>query len=152
MSDNVFATPKVTPIQDGSRIQMSESIDQLAAALAIASGQFEHVGKNAVNPHFKSRYADLAALVEATRPALSKNGLALIQSPMFQGGRIVVLSRLVHKSGQWIETEVSLKAAQDTPQAIGSTITYGRRYGLAAILGVCADEDDDGNAGSGGRK
>jgi hypothetical protein len=136
------------PLPDSACMSMSDSIDQLAGALAAAQGTFAPVGKNSVNPHFKSRYADLASLIEATRPALHAAGLALVQSPSLQGGRVIVTSRLIHKSGQWIENSVSLKAAQDTPQAMGSTITYGRRYGLSALLNICADEDDDGNAGS----
>ncbi len=131
-----------------SRIQASEQINELSAALAAAQGAYKTAGKNALNPHFKSKYADLASLIEATREALSVNGLCFIQSPLAGEGRVIIATRLMHKSGQWIENEVSLKPAVDTPQAIGSAITYGRRYGLSAILGICADEDDDGNAAS----
>ncbi len=152
-SESIVFTPKA--ILDGQRMVMSELTDSLAAALAKAQGMFLPVGKNSVNPHFKSKYADLASIIEATRGALSMNGLALVQGPVFINGRVVVVTRLLHSSGQWLESEVSLKAAQDTPQAIGSAITYGRRYGLSAILNIHADEDDDGNAGSsthGGKK
>jgi hypothetical protein len=138
--------PVVPTLPDTSGITSSENIAELATALAVAQGEFKPVGKNAVNPHFKSKYADLASIVDASREALSRNGLALIQAPAFVDGRVVVISRIIHKSGQWIESRISMKAGQDTPQAIGSVITYGRRYGLSAILGICADDDDDANA------
>ena len=131
-----------------SGFNSSSKLDLLAGALAAAQSQFETVGKNSVNPHFKSKYADLASLINATAKGLAVNGLVVIQNPIQHGNRVNVISRLLHKSGQWIENSVSLKPATDTPQAVGSTITYGRRYGLAALLGICADEDDDGNAGS----
>lgn len=131
------------------RITSSQETDQIAQALAVAQGAYKPAVKNAVNPHFKNRYADLSSLIEATREALVANGLSYTQGPMFDQGRMIMVSRLMHKSGQWLENEVSLKLTQDTPQAAGSVITYGRRYGLSTLLGICGEEDDDGNASQG---
>lgn len=126
-------------------MKTSEAINEISAALALAQKDYRPVVKNKVNPHFKNYYADLSSIIDATREALSKNGLTLPQSPLFHEGRLVVISRLLHKSGQWIETELSLKPQGDTPQALGSAITYGRRYSAEALLGVSAEDDDDGN-------
>lgn len=124
-------------------MKTSESIDQLAAALATAQGEFDPVKKNKINPHFKNHYADLSSIFEATRPALSKHGIAFTQAPYIYEGRATILTKLLHKSGQWIETELSLKLTQDTPQGAGSTITYAKRYSASSILGVDAEDDDD---------
>lgn len=125
-------------------MRSSESIDKLAEALSAAQAEFASVQLNKSNPHFKSKYADLSAIREATKDPLSKHGIALLQSPSWVDGRVSITTKLLHKSGQWIEGELSIKPERgDTPQAIGSAITYGRRYGLSAMLGIVADEDDD---------
>lgn len=129
-------------------MKTSDEIDKISEAFAIAQGEFKPIEKNKENPHFKSKFADLSSILLATREALSKNGLSITQSPTFQDNRINVISRLLHKSGQWVETNLSIKPIQDTAQAIGSAVTYGRRYGISALLGVCADDDDDGNEAS----
>lgn len=126
----------------------TQSIDQLAAALALAQGEMGVALKDATNPHFKSKYADLASVLDACRPALSKHGLAVLQLPEVGDGRLVVTTVLVHKSGQQIRTSLGTKLAQDTPQAIGSAITYLRRYSLMAVVGIAPD-DDDGEAAHG---
>lgn len=126
----------------------SLEIDKISEALATAQGEFKPVEKNKTNPHFKNTYADLSSVIEATRDALHKNGLFITQSPEFKDGRIEVVTRVLHKSGQWLESTVSLKPTQDNPQQIGSAITYARRYGRAAILDLAADEDDDANEAS----
>lgn len=125
----------------------SENIDQLAAALAIAQGEFSEAVKEGKSHHGK--HATLTSVWEAARKPLSANGLAVLQAPYVQEGRVNIITLLVHKSGQWIETELSIKPARDDAQQIGSAITYGRRYALAPILGIVNDEDDDGNAASG---
>lgn len=130
-------------------MKTSENIDQLATALTAAQGEIVPAPKDATNPHFKSRYADLSSIWSACRSALSKHGLAVIQTPSVQDGRVRITTRLIHKSGQWIESELDLKLIQDTPQAVGSAITYGRRYSLSAMVGVVSDDDDDGNVASG---
>ena len=130
-------------------IRRSDSIAQLAAALAAAQGQMAGAAKDSVNPHFQSRYADLASVWDACREALSKNGLAVMQPVSTDGHqRVTVTTILAHKSGEWVERDLILTAQQATPQAVGSAITYGRRYGLGAMVGV-APEDDDAEAAEG---
>ncbi len=131
-------------------MRTSSELDKISDALALAQASFDVVEKNKVNPYFNSKFADLSSVIAATRPALAANGLCFSQSPYYTDNRVIVISRLIHKSGQWLENEVSLKPLADNPQAIGSTITYGRRYGLSSLLGVCADDDDDGNEASKG--
>lgn len=126
----------------------SESIAQLAAALSLAQGEMKGAAKDSENPHFKSMYADLASIWDACRDPLAKNGLAVIQLPSADGSRVTVTTILAHKSGEWIASELTLKAAGDTAQPICGTITYGRRYGLAAVVGIAPD-DDDGEAAEG---
>lgn len=127
------------------KIEMSLAINELAAALAKAQGEMGHAVKDATNPHFKSNYADLASVWDACRAAFSKNGLSVTQPTTNAPEGVTVVTLLMHASGQWIKSELTLPVAQRTAQAYGSAITYGRRYGLAAAAGVAAD-DDDGNA------
>ena len=125
----------------------TESIAALATALAKAQGQIAPASKDAENPFYKSHYADLASIWEACRGPLSANGLAVIQSPIDAGaGRVGLLTRLVHSSGEWISSEVTVRLAKDDAQGLGSALTYLRRYCLAAFIGVTATEDDDANA------
>jgi len=126
----------------------SEQINELAAALAKAQMGFATIGFNKINPHFKRGYADLTAIINATRPALAANGLAVAQFPAAEGAVVTVETVLTHASGQWIGGCTSLTASKADAQGIGAAITYAKRYGLAAILNVAADEDDDGNAAS----
>ena len=125
----------------------SEQINEIAAAIAKAQGQIKGASKDANNPFFKSKYADLASVWDACRAALSANGLAVIQSPSAEGTRVSVDTLLTHSSGQWMAGTVSVTAKEDTPQAIGSAITYLRRYALQSFVGV-SPEDDDANAAS----
>ena len=126
----------------------SEALDQIAPALVKAQQAIPTVRKDAANPHFRNRYASLDAITEAAVPALTAQGITLLQG----GGQvqddagIEVVTRLLHTSGQWIESGIRLPLAKSDPQGAGSAITYGRRYGLAAILGIVADEDDDAEA------
>jgi len=125
----------------------SEQINEIAAAIAKAQGQIKGASKDANNPFFKSKYADLSSVWDACRLSLSANGLAVIQSPSAIGTSVSVDTLLTHSSGQWIAGTVSVTAKEDTPQAIGSAITYLRRYALQSFVGV-APEDDDGNLAS----
>lgn len=125
----------------------SEAINELAAALAIAQGQVKGAVKDAVNPHFRSKYSDLSSIWDACREALTKNGLSVVQSPGSDKDRVFVTTRLIHKSGQWLEGTVGAPLAQPSAQATGSVITYLRRYSLAAMVGVVS-EDDDAETGS----
>jgi hypothetical protein len=124
----------------------STLINELAAALAKAQGEFSAAPKLSKNPHYKSNYADLAAVWSVIRKPLSENGLSVVQGAgTTEKGEIAISTRLVHTSGQWIESVLTLNPSKDDPQGRGSAITYGRRYGLAAMVGVVADEDDDAN-------
>jgi len=125
----------------------SELLDKLVPALIKAIGKMEAAHKDSTNPAFKSKYADLSSIMEAAKPALEENGIAVLQPPTADGEGICVATILLHNSGQWIASKLTLMPKDSSPQATGSAITYGRRYGLAGILGMTA-EDDDGNAAS----
>lgn len=125
-------------------MKTSDALDQLATALAKAQSEMKNAKLNAVNPHFKNKYANLAEIRDAVTPALTKYGIAVVQGTDTDGNNIVVFTRLIHASGQWIESRFPIP--YDKPQTMGSGITYGRRYTLAAVTNIAADEDDDGNA------
>lgn len=127
---------------------MSDNMDNLATALAKAQGEMQNAQLNKVNPHFKSKYADLAAIRDATIPALSKNGLSIVQYTRLQDGALILRTRLLHVSGEFLESEYPLPMAVDKPQQMGSAYTYGKRYSWAAMCGISADDDDDGNEGN----
>lgn len=130
-------------------MERSESITALATALAKAQADMRAAAKDSVNPHFRSKYADLTAIWEACRGPLSKNGLSVAQLPEDAGdGRIGLTSILMHSSGEWLAGRFSVAIDRPTAQSVGSALTYLRRYGLAALVGVVADEDDDGNGAS----
>ena len=127
----------------------SESIAGLAAALAKAQGAMKGAIKDSANPFFKSKYADLASVVEAIRAAFSANGLSYIQTvEPSEKDEVRVETTLLHASGEWISCGVlSLPVSKVDAQGYGSALTYARRYSLSAAVGV-APEDDDGNAAS----
>ena len=127
---------------------MSEKIDQIAEALIAVQSEMGTVTKENENPYFKSKYADLAAVHRLCMPILTKNGLCVSQvcAPSEKGVKIVTL--LLHKSGQYLGSELEMIPTKMDPQGIGSAITYARRYALMAIIGLVAEEDDDGNAAS----
>ena len=127
----------------------SESVAGLAAALAKAQGQMKGAIKDSANPFFKSKYADLASVVEAIRVAFSANGLSYIQTvEPSEKDEVRVETTLLHASGEWISCGVlSLPVSKVDAQGYGSALTYARRYSLSAAVGV-APEDDDGNAAS----
>lgn len=127
----------------------SEQINELAAALAKAQGEMQGASKDSANPFFKSKYADFASVRAACLPALTKHGIAVVQSPeIVNEVNVTVETRLIHSSGQWIAGTVQCAAKDNSPQAIGSAITYLRRYALQSFAGVAA-EDDDGEAAQG---
>lgn len=123
----------------------SEQINELGSALAKAQGQIEGAKKDSENPFFKSKYADLASVWEACRKQLSDNGLSITQCPEESDNGIAVETMIIHSSGQWIKSRYTMPVSKLDAQAVGSAITYARRYALAAIVGI-APEDDDGNA------
>lgn len=122
----------------------SDQLDKLAEALSKAQGAICGATKDSVNPFFKSHYADLASVMDACRVPLSANGLAIIQAARSASNGVCVETLLIHASGQWINETLHIPCSKPDAQGIGSAITYARRYGLAAMVGVCP-EDDDGN-------
>jgi len=136
-------------------MEQSESIAELASALAIAQGAMMNAPRTQVNPAFKSSYADLASVWDACRKPLSDNGLAVVQTTEgMVDGNITIITELLHGSDQWIRGRLTVPVrgrpvaqgrAEPDAQAIGSAITYARRYALAAMVGI-APEDDDGEA------
>ena len=126
----------------------SESIQNLAAALAKAQADFPAVPFNAVNPFLKNRYADLGAVIETARPVLAKNGLSFTQMVNSEAEYIGVTTVLMHSSGEYLASNVLLPLSEERgksqAQVAGSVVTYLRRYALASILGLYADEDSDG--------
>jgi hypothetical protein len=132
-------------------LQRSETIGELAKALAAANGHIKNPNLDAVNPHFKSRYASLGAIINAVRAPLAAQGISAVQTVSNDGGSVGVTTTLLHSSGEWMaETIWSALPDRATVQQLGSSITYLRRYSLAAITGIVGEEDDDGNAGSTG--
>lgn len=128
--------------------EQSADINELATALAKAQGKITGALKDSANPFFKSKYADLASVWDACRAALSENGLAVVQQTESDEQGVLVITTLAHSSGQWMRSTLRLLPKDSSPQGMGSAITYGRRYALAAVVGV-AQVDDDGNAASG---
>lgn len=127
-------------------MQTSTETSDLFAALAKAQGEMQNANLNKINPHFRSKYADLAAIRDATIPALAKHGLSILQGAESHDGGWVLVTRLTHASGQWIETAYPLAHLPNDPQKQGSAMTYAKRYAWSALCGIAADEDDDGNA------
>jgi hypothetical protein len=126
----------------------SPQINELAAALAKAQGEMRGAAKDSTNPHFHSQYADLASVWDACRGPLSRNGLSVVQcAGKIDGNNLLMTTILLHSSGQSITSELSLPVSKLDAQGVGSAITYARRYSLAAMVGIAAD-DDDGNAAS----
>lgn len=127
---------------------LAPTYGKLAEALAAAQGELKPAAKDSANPFFKSKYADLSSVWEAIRAALAKNGLAVVQKLDVQGDKLqtVLVTMLLHKSGEFIASTYPVKPIKDDPQGLGSAITYARRYALSAMVGVVADEDDDGEA------
>jgi hypothetical protein len=125
-------------------MKMSETIDQLAAALSIAQGQIEDATKSSKNDFYKSKYADLASVRAAVRQPFADNGLSVVQFPRTVPGGVEVETMLLHSSGEFM-AETLFMPVKHEPHPIGSGISYARRYALMSIANLAAD-DDDGNA------
>jgi hypothetical protein len=137
--------------------KMSASIAELVTALAKAQLDFLPIHKKDTNPAYHAKYSGLSTVIGATQKALAKQGLVVMQMTGSEFGEqdakmLTITTMLAHSSGQWIATDLTLPAMMRDrfdSQAVGSAMTYGRRYGLQAILGVAADDDDDGNKAAG---
>lgn len=128
----------------------SEKVDALTKAMVKVQAELKPAIKDSDNPFFKSKYADLPAVVHVSRKLLTDNGIAVYQvTDMDEQGRTHIVTQLTHESGQWIRGKYPVNPVKQDPQAMGSAITYARRYAYCAMVGIVTDEDDDGNAASG---
>lgn len=131
---------------------MSYNINELATALAKAQAEFTTAKKDKDNPFFKSKYADFESIIAASRPALCKHGLSVIQSPTTdETGNSYLVTILMHSSGQWIKSKAKHNPQKSDIQSLASYNTYLKRMCYASLIGVATgDDDDDGNAASHG--
>ena len=121
-------------------------MENICKAFVKFQSEFKGMKPDSSNPFFKSTYISLDGILETVRPILAKNGLAVIQEATGDGDYIFVKTKLIHESGEMIETEVlKMKPQKNDPQSMGSCITYSKRYQLAALLGICECIDDDAN-------
>lgn len=123
-------------------------IDQLVSALVKASGKFTPFDLDGYNPHFRSRFGTLKAMKFATDTALREHGLRVLQFPSAIEGQPALTTILAHESGQMMQSTALLSLTKQDPQAQGSALSYLRRYSYAAVLGLVAEVEDDGNAAS----
>jgi len=127
----------------------SYTINEIATAFSKAQAEFGRIEQNRSNPFFKSKYADLDAILKAVRPALSKHGLSFYQYESIKNGETILHSRIMHSSGQWIESQTKINPPKGDIQSFGSTMSYKKRYSALTILGVATSDDpsdDDGNS------
>jgi hypothetical protein len=122
----------------------SEQIGDLISALSKAQSEIDSASFDKVNPHFKSRYASYESIREVCRVPLSKNALAITHHLDMAEGKRILVTQLSHASGQWMRSFVTMPQEKETPQSMGSAITYSKRYALSAFLAIGSDEDDDG--------
>lgn len=129
-----------------NRADQSAEIHELAAAFSKAQGEYKRPNKSKYNAHLKYYYASLEDSLEAVIPALSKHGLSISQPPFdMEDGRFIIVTKLLHSSGQWMSSRVRVVPEKNNPQALGSQITYMKKYAINAMLGIGAgDIDDDG--------
>jgi hypothetical protein len=131
-------------------MKASETVAAVGKALAAAQAEIKTVAKDRTNPHFKNRYATLDAIMEAVRPVLAKHGLSIVQGctiPSEVDGRLTgfaVETMVLHASGEYLSNMVYMPLAKQSAQDAGSALTYGRRYGVSALLSLATDDDDDG--------
>lgn len=130
-------------------MQTSDALNEIATALAKAQAEMTAAPKDANNKHFGSSYASLQSVVEAVREPLAKNGIAFLQGVENADDAVSVTTRLIHTSGQWVETTFAVKPSKADAQGCGSAATYLRRYALMGITGIAPGDDDDGNAAAG---
>jgi hypothetical protein len=126
-------------------MEKSQSIKEIAKALLVFHSKVQKIAKSEINPFFKSKYADLPAILDSIQEPLQESGLSFCQFPEENS----LTTILMHgDSGEFLQGTYNLHAEKINPQGLGSAITYARRYALGAILGLNVDNDDDGNKGS----
>lgn len=123
----------------------SDSIKEIASALVGFHKEVGKIAKDSSNPFFKSKYASLSNILDGISDPLNNNGLSIVQFP---DGEFGLTTRLIHTSGEWMESTYSMRPSKDDPQGRGSALTYQRRYAIGAILSLNIDDDDDGNQAS----
>lgn len=128
-------------------MNLEHATPELFAAIAAAQAEVENATKSATNPHFKSRYADLAEVLNTVRPVFARHGLAIIQAVSSHGQEVTVTTTIGHKTGGFVTSALTALAPTLKVQDLGSVTTYLRRYSVAAMAGI-SQEDDDGNAAS----
>jgi len=126
-------------------MRTSIDTDKLATAMSLAQFDLVNPPKNKTNPHFKSSYVDLSDGLQVIRKCFSQHGLAFTQGTSIADGIIILNTRIMHSSGQWIESDYPV-GGFGKPQEMGSGMTYARRYALFSMVGVAGEDDDDGNA------
>lgn len=120
----------------------SQSLKNLAPAFSKAQSEYKNAEYNRENPYFKSQYADLYTILKAVKPALAKNGLSFFQfTKIFESGPTVLHTRLMHSSGEWVETRARILPTKNDAQSYGSTLTYQRRYSAMTVLGITPTDD-----------
>lgn len=126
-------------------MKQSDSINELATALAKAQGEIKDAPLDSINPHFKNKYASLESMLKTIRPVFAKHGLSIIQMPHTNTeGKHLLTTRLMHSSGQWLESDLQLLLMKQDMQGIGAATTYARRQAVSAVAGISSDEDNDG--------
>lgn len=125
----------------------SSEITKIAPAIVKMQSVVQHAVKDAKNPHFKSQYASLESVIDVTREPLASCELSVVQQSMLTPDGPVLVTTLLHSSGQWLRSYLPILNAAKTAQGQGSGITYARRYALAALCGI-TQTDDDGNEAS----
>jgi len=128
-------------------MQTSENINELAAALSKAQGEIEGAVRGNTNPAFRSKYADLSSVWQAIREPFAKHGLCVVQGLETTESGVSCTTKLIHSSGQWIESTLIIPVDKHNAHGHGSAATYARRFSLSAMAGI-APVDDDGNAAS----
>ena len=139
--EEVAQKPKVSNL-----LIRTGSILKVSAAVCKAWGELESAKENAANPYFKSKYAPLKEVIRVAKAVLPKHGLCALQPTTVVEGQKYVMTHILHTSGQYIGGLYPITPGKTDPQAVGSAVTYARRYGLASMLGIASDEDDDGES------
>ena len=129
-------------------ITENTAVSQLNSSFVKALGELRNVAKNAINPHFKNRYASLDAILDDVRPILARHGLGISQEPLFEDGKAGVVTRIIHESGETRESTLLLPLKDQSAQGVGSALTYAKRYAISSVLMIAADDDEDGEIAS----